>query len=184
MSRFHDLGRRLATAADVEDDETGGDGATPTAPPPSKSKSKRKEDDMDEKEQAAAVSAARKEGHDAGFKAAIDRMNTVMASEHYTGREKQAATMLGKPAMSADDIVDVLADMPKVEKQELSAEEQRAAAEAAGRQEMRDAIAGGQNSSVDAGGSAAPGGDGKRNASETSALWDKAIAKVCPETRG
>lgn len=41
------------------------------------------------------------------------RFNTVLASEHYVGREAAAHKMLGKEGMSAADIVDVLADLPR-----------------------------------------------------------------------
>lgn len=88
----------------------------------------------------AAVETAKKEGHDSGFKAANDRMNAVFASEHYAGREALAAKMLGKPGLSAEDIIDVLASTPKAASSELSAEEQRTAAEEAARTEMQAAI--------------------------------------------
>jgi hypothetical protein len=114
-------------------------------------KSKKKDNpDMSEQNDAAAISAARDEGHAAGFKAATDRFQAVISSEHYAGREALAGKLLGKNAMSADDIVEALAEAPKVEAKTLTEEEQRAAAEEAGRKEMREQIQkGADNSSLD-----------------------------------
>ncbi|HUD28311.1 MAG TPA: hypothetical protein VMQ93_05515, partial [Novosphingobium sp.] len=81
--------------------------------PPTNTSTK-KEKSMDD-ETKAALEAARTEGRDTGFKSANDRMNAVFASEHYAGREAAAAKLLGKPSLSAEDIVDLLADMPKAE---------------------------------------------------------------------
>lgn len=79
-------------ASEAEDDEetdtTMGD----------KKKSKDKEKDyMDDK----AIAEAKAEVH--------QRYSTVMASEHYAGREKLAATLLANDKMSADEIVTALA---------------------------------------------------------------------------
>jgi len=137
MSRFHNLNRRLSEPLG-DDDEPELPDADPGDDKPQKSK--QKENDMPDEEKAALVDAAKKEGQQAGFKEANDRMNKVFASEHYTGREATAAKLLGKPAMSADDIIDVLADMPKVEKSGLTEEQQRKAAEEGGRKEMQDAM--------------------------------------------
>lgn len=150
-----------APADDDEDNEktTENDGA------PAPSKSKRKDSDMAEAENhAAAIEAAKKEGQALGFKAANERMNAVFASEHYTGREGAAAKLLGKEAMSADDIVEVLAEMPKVEQSALTEEQQRAAAEEAGRKEMREQIGQQGNSGVDA--------DAGGKATEPNHGWD------------
>jgi hypothetical protein len=135
--------------------------------------SNKKEKSVDE-ETKAALEAARTEGRDTGFKSANERMNTVFASEHYAGREAAAAKMLGKPNLSAEDIVDLLADMPRAEPQGgagLTEEQQRAAAEEAGRKEMKAALEENNNSDIDAGG----GGDGKpdkRKAADD--VWAKA----------
>lgn len=121
-------------------------------PPTTTSKKGKKS--MTDEEMKAAIEAARTEGRDTGFKSANDRMNAVFASEHYAGREAAAAKMLGKPNLSAEDIVDLLADMPKAEPQgstaALTEEQQRAAAEEAGRQEMKAALEENKNSNVDA----------------------------------
>ena len=64
-----------------------------------KPKPKKKDDEyMDDKASAA--------------KAATDRSLAVMASEHFAGREKLAATLLGS-SMSADEIITALAAAPK-----------------------------------------------------------------------
>lgn len=143
-----------ASASEQADDntetETQDDGTSPPA------KSKRKDTDMAEAEQNAAVETAKKEGQAAGFKAANDRMNAVMASEHYAGREATANKLLSKEGMSAEDIIDVLATTPKAETSALSEEQAKEAAAEAGRKEMQDAIKSGQNSDVDADAGKAP----------------------------
>ena len=166
MSRFHNLGQRLAAADTTQEIE---DENETSAKP---QESKKKDDDMSDSQNAAAVADAEKKGHEAGFSAANDRMNTVFASEHYVGREAMAAKLLGKPSMSAEDIVDVLADTPKAEKSALTDEEAKKAAEEAGRKEMKDALAGNKNSDIDANG----GGKGGDKQVDATAVWDKAIA--------
>ncbi|MBB4859639.1 ribosomal protein L12E/L44/L45/RPP1/RPP2 [Novosphingobium chloroacetimidivorans] len=124
-------------------------------------------------ETKAAIDAARTEGREAGSKSATERMNKVFASEHYAGREAAAAKLLGKPNLSAEDITELLADMPKAgvpEAPALTEEQQRAAAEEAGRKEMQAALEQNKNSDIDAGGGA-PQPD-KRAAAD--AVWDKA----------
>lgn len=181
MSRFAGLPAALkATKAsseapeDIEDIEDEGDGSPPPA------KSKKKEPVMaDETQTAAALDAAKKEGHDAGFKAATDRFNAVMASEHYAGREASAAKLLTNGALfsaSADDVWAILADMPKVEQTALTEEDQRAAAEEGGRKEMKEVLGKSANSNIDA-------NAGKAKAETPAAVWDSAIASVCPGAR-
>ncbi|MBN8804772.1 MAG: hypothetical protein J0H81_06680 [Sphingopyxis terrae] len=84
MSRFAGLPAALkATKAtmeapeDIEETEDDGDGTPPPA------KSKQKEPVMADENQSAALDAAKKECHDAGFKAATDRFNAGMAREHW-----------------------------------------------------------------------------------------------------
>lgn len=55
---------------------------------------------MTEDEHKAALAAARAEAN--------TRMNTVLASEHYSGREKLAANLLANDALSADAIISAL----------------------------------------------------------------------------
>lgn len=143
-------GVRASDETDEDEMETQDDGTSPPA------KSKRKDTDMAEAEQNAAVETAKKEGQAAGFKAANDRMNAVMASEHYAGREATANKLLSKEGMSAEDIIDVLATTPKAEATALTPDAAKEAAEAAGRKEMQDAIKSGTNSDVDADAGQAP----------------------------
>lgn len=63
-----------------------------------KSKDKKDDENMDDRASAA--------------KAATDRSLAVMASEHFAGREKLAATLLGS-SMSSDEIITALAAAPK-----------------------------------------------------------------------
>ena len=137
------ISKRLAAHRASAPDEDPEVPSSPAAPDENETPEnpKKKDDPMpDETENKAAVDAARTEGHGAGFKAANERMGAVFASEHYTGREAMAAKLLGKPAMTAEDIIDVLADTPKAETSKLSAEELKAAAEEAGRKEMKSAL--------------------------------------------
>lgn len=64
---------------------------------------------MTESEANAAIAAARAEG----FAEANARATTVLASEHYAGREALATTMLANDKLSADEIVTMLAAAPK-----------------------------------------------------------------------
>lgn len=70
------------------------------------------DEDMTKEEHEAALAKAsadaRAEGRAEGFAEANQRAATVMASEHYAGREKLAAKLLEKDALSADDIVGML----------------------------------------------------------------------------
>lgn len=179
MSRFAGLPAALSAKPgdkgkpeDQPDTETEGDGDEP------KPASNRKEKDMAEAE-SAAVETAKTEAHADGFKAATDRMTAVMASEHYAGREASAAKLLTKESLfsaSAADVIDLLADMPKVEQAALTEDQQREAAEAAGRAEMQAAISKTGNANLSAGGGGQPDKKG-----DASAIWDKAIARVFPD---
>lgn len=178
MSRFAGLPAALkatkASSEAPEDIEDEGDGSPPPA------KSKKKEPVMaDETQTAAALDAAKKEGHDAGFKAATDRFNAVMASEHYAGREASAAKLLTNGALfsaSADDVCAILADMPKVERRALTEDQQREAAEEGGRKEMQEVLGKGANSNIDA-------DAGKAKAETPAAVWGSAIAAIFPSAR-
>lgn len=78
-------------------------------------KAKKKDDVNDDADAQAAdpaLAAARAEGFEAGQKAEAERVAAVFASEHFAGREQQAAKMLANPKLSADDITGLLADMP------------------------------------------------------------------------
>lgn len=123
--------------------------------------------DKEKKPMTEELDKAKAEGHDAGFKAANDRMNAVFASAHYEGRETQAKAMLAK-SMSAEDIIDILAVTPKIEPSALVVEIDT---EAVQRQAMVDAIAANKNSAIEAG-----GGDATK--AEDAAPMIRAAAKV------
>lgn len=141
------------------------DGALPNQP------SSEREKSMTDEVMKAEIEKAREEGRAAGQKEANERADKVRASEHYAGREAAAAKLLGKPNLSAEDITELLADMPKAGAAAgtLTEEQQRSAAEEAGRQEMKAALDQNKNSDIDAGGGA-PKPD-KR--AEADAVWAK-----------
>jgi hypothetical protein len=114
-------------------------------------------------------------GRDDGFKAATDRMNTVFASEHFPGREAAAAKLLGKD-MSAADIVDILADMPKVEPK-ADQEAANKAAEDAARAEMREEMK--KSGNADLGNSADADTSSRAKADS---VWDR--ARTANEKKG
>jgi len=167
------------TASDAAPDST--ENSPPEKPgeveggPASNPESDHKENDqVDEAEHAAAVAQAREEAEKAALAASTTRMNAVFASEHYAGREAAANRLLGKPNLTAEDITEMLADLPKTAPAAaLTEEQQRAAAEEAGREEMRKALESGQNSNVDAnnGGGTDPKADARK---ASDAVWAKA----------
>lgn len=93
---------------------------------------------------------------------ANQRYSAVLASEHYTGREQLAQTLLGNDKMSAEDIIGALkaAPAPAAAAQAgagaLTEDQQREAAEAAGRATMTAAIAETSNSGIQPGDAAKP----------------------------
>lgn len=104
-------------------------------------KGKKKDDYMTEDEHNAAVA-------EATAKAKADeraRFGAVMASEHYEGREKLAATLLANDKLSADEIIGALeAASPAV------AEETEADTEAAAREEMQAALNSSSSATIEA----------------------------------
>lgn len=184
MSRFAGLPAALKATKDapkgkpednqepeIPENEDEDDG---TMPP---NKSKGKDTEMTEAEHQAAVTAAQAEARTATMKESRDRMTAVMASEHYAGREAYAAKLLTKESLSAasaEDIIDLLADGPKVEQVALTEEQQREAAEEAGRKEMQTELAKGKNSQVEANDQG-----GKPDAkAKADSVWDRAYASV------
>lgn len=165
MSRFANLGSRLsAPLPDEEDPDT----EIPAPDVPEEGEDE-KEEPMTDTTNDAALAAARAEGRNE----ANARWNTVLASEHYAGREQLAASLLANDAMSADAIVAALATAPAAPKAGgLSDEELRAAAEEGGRMELKAALETGKNSNIDTDGGA--GGD--KNAETPS--FAKAVAKA------
>lgn len=76
--------------------------------PAAKDKGKGKKKDEAEADEGPKDQAS----FDAGFAAATARATTVLASQHFAGHETQAAKLLANPKLSADEIVEMLADMP------------------------------------------------------------------------
>ncbi|WP_394131925.1 S49 family peptidase [Marinobacter nauticus] len=64
----------------------------------------------------ADLDAAKAQGVTEGRQMERDRYAAVIGSEHYAGREGLASKMLAKEALSADEINEMLADAPKVDK--------------------------------------------------------------------
>lgn len=141
-SRFADLGRARPEAAKASGDAD----ATPPVkdePNPGDVPDHEKDPEMSEIDKNSQdYLAGQKAGEESGFKAANERMNAVFASEHFAGREAMAAKLLNKSGMSAEDVIDVLADTPKAEPKEsaLSDEDKRKAAEEGGRKEMQEQL--------------------------------------------
>lgn len=168
MSRFTRIQAALKPIAAEKPNDDEELPESPEGKPPCKSKKKDKS--MPETEEGSANADALASAREEGVKAANDRMNAVFASEHYPGREAHAAKLLGKKNLSAEDIIDVLADYPKVETQAADPEAVKAAAEKAARDQMAEAIAETGNSNVDAGATAKPAD--KR--AEADSVWAKA----------
>ena len=133
-----------------------------------------KDKDMKEEEIKTMKADAFEEGRKAGFKSANDRVAAVFASDEAEGRFASAAKLLSKEALSAtgaDDVIDILADMPKQENAAgLSEEEQKAASEEAGRKVMREQLDKDKNTDLDDG-----EGDADADAGD---LMKGAVAKV------
>lgn len=121
------------TAADESEDEDTEDDESTTE----------EDQDMTNEEMTAAIAAARKEG----FDAATARMNTVLASDHYAGREQLAKTLLATD-LSAEQIVASLEAAPGAAP--VAAANPEASADA-DRDEMRAAIQRNANAAVDTG---------------------------------
>ena len=81
---------------------------------------------MTPEELAAAIEAAKAEG----FQAANDRLRQVATSNTFKGREMLATTMLTRPSlatMSADEIIDLMADLPTDRPLPLTDDQRRSA---------------------------------------------------------
>lgn len=105
------------------------------------------------------------------------RFSTVLASEHYAGREALASNLLAKDALSAEDIVAALETAPKTAATPAAVEPDpaaaAAAAEAAARAEMQAAIDATGNSDIDADAGGKPS-----DAANATAVWDRVIARM------
>lgn len=177
MSRFANIGERLAADLPKTDPTRPEDDEDELQP-----ESKKKDKDMTtitQEAHEAALATARAEAKAEGVKEANARTEAVMASEHYAGRETLVKTLLATD-LSVDQITASLAAAPKVEASSLlTADELKAAAEEAGRKEMKDAIGQNKNSAVEPGSEGASG-DGKMSAQAIDAIWDKAVSRVSP----
>lgn len=155
--------------------EANGDDVNPLGEMPNNSTIE--ENIMSESKNEEAIASATSAGHTTGFKAATDRMTAVFASEHYPGREAVAGKLLTKASLlsaTSDDIIDLMADMPKIDKESsLSEADQKAAAEEAARAEMKAELEKNKNSETNA-----DGGQIKATGVESAAVWDAAIARV------
>ena len=105
-----------------------------------------KDQDMTEEEMQAAIAAARKEG----FEAANARFNTVLASDHFAGREQLAKTLLATD-LSAENIVAALAAAAPAAPTAATAPANTTASDDAAREEMRAAIQQNTNASIETG---------------------------------
>lgn len=177
--RFEGFSDRIKAKPLASDDHVDDDTETPGDKP---KKSNKKDKPMPESNNDEAIASATEAGNTAGFQAATDRMAAVFASEHYQGREASAGKLLTKSSLlgaSAEDIIDLMVDMPKVEQEATLTEgQQREAAEEAGRQEMRAELGNNQNSGIDANGGVKPS-----PAEESASVWDSAIARVSPTSK-
>lgn len=172
-SRFADLGSsRSAGPAKASKD-------APPPPAPQEDPKPGNEPDEEEETEMSEIDKNSKEylagvraGEEAASKAANDRVAAVMASEHFAGREKLAGKMLAKPNMSAEDIIEILADTPAEPKSNATetTDEQREAAEEAARKAMKEELNRSGNSDID------PNSGGKKpdKAAKADAVWDKA----------
>lgn len=111
------------------------------------------------------------DAYQAGVNAERERVSAVFASEHFAGREAFTPKLLGK-GLSAEDTIDLLADMPKAAP--VSQDEANKAAEAAAREEMREEMAKAGNADL----GASKDNDGKTGRAKADAVWDKANATV------
>lgn len=113
MSRFANLSERLS--ADLPKDPTRQDydeEDESTADPKEGKKKKEKpmaEDTVTAEDHASALADATAKA----TAAATARVNAVIASEHYKGREALATNLLGNAALDADAIISALAAAPK-----------------------------------------------------------------------
>ena len=175
MSRFHKLDAKIDAALASDPAPQKPSGQEPDAPetPETPVPPEGEPDPQPEKEENMAddTPVEKTEAYAVGFKAANDRINTVFASEHFAGREASAVKLIGKANLSAEDVTELLADMPK--REEASPEANHAAAEEAGRQAMQAAMASAGNKDL---GSADVNADAGSSAAKADAIWDAAAA--------
>lgn len=149
-------GLRLAARAGEPDDTSTQDNAS--------IEDKTKETTMTDQEIAAAQDAAVATARSEATAAANARFNTVLASEHYAGREPLAKGLLANDKLSADDITAALALASK--------EAPAAAADDAGDLAARQTALAAMDGKVGDLGADAAGGAAEVNAAD---VWKKAI---------
>lgn len=173
MSRFAGLPEALRerSAADDTTLNPEDDDCNDAEGKPAKS-NKKKDKTMDENEDAIAQAAA------AATQAANARFSAVLANANYATNAALAQAMLANDKLSAEDINGFLALVPKPDAGALSEDQQREAAEKAGRDEMKVALADQQNSNIDTGGSSRPD-----SAAKAASVWDTAYANEFPQAR-
>jgi hypothetical protein len=166
MSNGAYAGLRLAARAAKPDPEADPNETEPDndeddqSEPKSKKKCKDK-NPMDENCEDKASFAA-------GFAAANDRFNAVLASENYAGNTALAHTLLGNDKLSADEILTVLAAASPPAPAAAAASD--VDAEEAARAEMQAALADNANSNIDAGSTPVV------PTSDAASIWDQAYA--------
>lgn len=163
--------RRVARAVDAEPTPEN----EPDAPKGPKAEQKKEVTMTEEEKLAAAKAEGKSEALAEASAAANARYNTVLASEHYAGREKLAAKLLGNDKLDATEIVGMLAEAEKAAPVAADPETNRAAAEEAGRQTMKEALEENANSNIDANNGGGKPLDAKAKAA---GVWDRANAKV------
>lgn len=153
--------QQVLTPEDRPDEEKSNDNPQPEESP------------MTDEEIKAAIAKAATEAAATATAAANARFTTVMASEHFPGREKVAANLLTNDAMTADSIIATLALIDKPNADTTKASDPEAGA----REEMKAAIAEGGNSNIEAGGGKAEKADKAKAASDA---WDRVYADLNP----
>lgn len=164
MSNGAYAGLRLAArAADTPDDDH--DETCTDADCKTHGKGKKKDEPMTEQTTDTAVAAARAEA----TTTANARFSTVLASEHYAGREALAKNLLASD-LTADAIVAALAASNPAPVAAAATDP-----DAAARAEMRSALDETSNSNVDANAGGKPAAE-----ADSGAVWDRAIASLNP----
>ena len=141
--------------AEAEADEAEADEAEAGKEP----KGKKKDEYMGDEKAADPVAAARADER--------ARCIAVISSEHFAGREAQATKLLGKDALSAEDIIEVLAASEPAPAAHTDPDEGACA-------EMRAALEGNNGSDIEANDTSTTLSPGAVSAN----VWDGAINRV------
>lgn len=171
MSRFHDLDAQINGAIEAGGNQPPEITPSPAPAPEPGDPDPETEPEKDPEEMPDETPVEKTEAFAAGVRAERDRTAAVLASEHFPGREAHVAKLLGKD-MSAEDAIDLLADMPMTKP--VSQEESNAAAEEAARKEMAEAMA--NAGTADLG--ADENKDGKTGRGAADDVWNRARAHI------